>query len=299
MRKAIKKHPVISTFIILIVVFFVFIIYKVGSFFNEINSDSLSLGEKIAVIEITGVLLESKSVIENIQKAKKDKSIKAIVIRINSPGGGVAPSQDIYREIVRAKKDKPVIASLSSVAASGGYYIACAADKILASPGSLTGSIGVIMNFSNMERLFEKIGLKNYVIKSGKYKDIGSPLREMTANEKNMLQAVIDNVHAQFIGAVAEGRVLAREKVETIADGRIFSGEQAVDLGLVDKLGNLQDSVLLAARTVGIKGDPKVVYLKKKKGIVEYIFNKAGIHLLKDFSLKPLMPQLMYVSEFL
>lgn len=299
MRKAIKKHPVISFLIILLIGFFIFSLYVVNSVFNSANNASASLGEKVAVIEVTGILIDSKNVIKNIQKAKKDKNIKALVIRINSPGGGVSPSQDIYQELIKLKKIKPLIASFSSIAASGGYYIACAADKIVASPGSLTGSIGVIMNFSNMETLFDKIGLKNYVVKSGKYKDIGSPHREMSKKEKNMLQTVIDSVHAQFVGAIVEGRALEREKVESIADGRIFSGEQALNIGLVDKLGNLQDSILLAASAAGIKGEPNVIYLKKKKGIIEYIFNKTGISFFKNFSWTPLMPQLMYVSEFL
>jgi len=298
-RKAIKKHPIASFLVIISFVLLAVYIYVLKFTLRSTDGVSIALGDKIAVIEITGILLDSKDVIEGIQTAKENKNIKALVVRINSPGGGVSPSQDIYAELIKLKKSKNIVASLSSIAASGGYYVACAADKIVASPGSLTGSIGVVMNFSNMETLFDKIGLKNYVVKSGKYKDIGSPHRDMTASEKNLLQSVIDNVHEQFIGVVTAARSLPKDEVVKIADGRIFSGEQALNLGLVDKLGNLEDSILLAAEMSGIKGEPKVVYLKKKKGIVEYLFNRAGINYFKNYSLTPLMPQLMYASEFL
>jgi protease-4 len=158
-----------------------------------------------------------------------------------------------------------VLASFGGVAASGGYYVACGADKIVANPGSITGSIGVVMQFANLEELLKKIGYKGYVIKSGTHKDIGSPFREMTPEEKELLQGVIDTVHKQFIKAVAEGRNLPIEKVTAIADGRIFAGEQAQALGLVDELGNLEDTIRLAADMAGIKGRPFVVYGRKKR----------------------------------
>ena len=153
---------------------------------------------------------------------------------------------------------------MGSVAASGGYYIACASDRIVANPGTITGSIGVIMEFTNIEELFKKIGIKGVVLKSGEHKDIGSPFREMTPDEKKIVQDVIDNVHQQFIEAVAKGRKMDREKVVQIADGRILTGEQAKQLGLVDEMGNLQDAIDVAAKMVGIVGKPNVIYPKKE-----------------------------------
>jgi protease-4 len=202
-------------------------------------------------------------------------------LRINSPGGGVGPSQEIHREVLKARERKKVIASIGSVGASGGYYVACASDLIIVNPGTITGSIGVVMEFSNVEELLKKIGLRSYVIKSGRHKDIGSPLREMTSEEKSILQGVIDSVHSQFIRAVAEGRNMEERKVREIADGRIFSGEQAKELGLVDRLGGLQDAIEIAAEMVGIKGKPTVIYPKKKLSLYEMLFKKS-LRLLMD-----------------
>jgi protease-4 len=165
---------------------------------------------------------------------------------------------------------------MGALAASGGYYIACAAQKIYANPGTITGSIGVIMQFVNVRDLIEKIGLKGMVVKSGAYKDIGSPLREMKAEERELLQGVIDNVHSQFIGAVAEGRKMERESVAKIADGRIFSGEQAKSLGLVDAIGNLEDAVADAGKLAKIEGEPRVITPPKKKlSILELLKEEA------------------------
>jgi protease-4 len=198
-----------------------------------------------------------------------DDGVKAIILRVDSPGGGVGPSQEIYREImrIRSSSKKKVVTSMGSVAASGGYYIACASDRIVANPGTITGSIGVIMQFSNLEDLLKKIGVKGVVIKSGEHKDIGSPFREMTPEEKKLMQEVLDNVHQQFIQAVADGRKLDKSKVAEIADGRIMTGEQAKNLGLVDQLGNLQDTIDITAKLVGIEGKPNVLYPKRKISI--------------------------------
>ena len=183
----------------------------------------------MALVKIEGVLLLSEHVVEELNGYAEDSSIKAIVIRIDSPGGGVVPSQEIYNAVKNARKEgKKVIASMGSVAASGGYYIAAAADKIVANPGTLTGSIGVKMEFANLEKLLEKIGVKGMVVKAGEFKDIGSPYRDMTDQEKKLLQDVIDDVHSQFIKAVAEGRDLPETDVRAIADGRIFTGQQAL-----------------------------------------------------------------------
>ncbi|MBM2838890.1 MAG: sppA [Deltaproteobacteria bacterium] len=182
--------------------------------------------DKVAVVTVKGIIIDSKSVIEQLHEADKSSDVKAIVIRVNSPGGGVGASQEIYREVSKIK-DKKVVVSMGSVAASGGYYIACGVDKIYANPGTLTGSIGVLMEFANFEELFGKIGLKGYVVKSGEFKDIGSPLRPMSDSERELLQGVIDNTYKQFVGVVAKGRKLPEDYVKGLADGRIFTGEQA------------------------------------------------------------------------
>jgi protease-4 len=233
-------------------------------------------GDKVAILPVTGLIADSENTIEQLRKFAKDDSVKAIVIRINSPGGGVGPSQEIYEEVRKLSGKKVVVASMGALAASGGYYIACAAQKIYANPGTITGSIGVIMQFVNVKDLIDKIGLKGMVVKSGAFKDIGSPVREMKPEERELLQGVIDNVHSQFVGAVAEGRKLDRGKVADIADGRIFSGEQAKALGLVDALGNLEDAVAEAGKLAKIEGEPRVVTPPKKKlSILELLKEEA------------------------
>jgi protease-4 len=225
----------------------------------------LAKGARVAVIPVTGLISESEPTIDQLKKFAKDDSVKAIVLRIESPGGGVGPSQEIYEEVKKARVKKPVLASMGALAASGGYYIACAAQRVYANPGTITGSIGVIMPFMNVKDLVEKLGVKGLTVKSGAFKDMGSPLRDMTPQERELLQGVVDNVHLQFVNAVASGRNLHREDVLRIADGRIFTGEQAKELGLVDALGNLEDAVSEAGKLGKITGEPKVVTPPKKK----------------------------------
>jgi protease-4 len=226
---------------------------------------SVIAGDKIALVKIEGLIATAEKIVEELNDYADDSSIKAIVIRVDSPGGGVVASQEIYNAVKTAKKSgKKVVVSMGALAASGGYYIAAPADKIMANPGTLTGSIGVIMEFATIEKLLEKIGVKGMVIKAGEYKDIGSPFRDMTEQEKKLLQGVMDDVHAQFIQAVAEGRNMPLASVQAIADGRIFTGRQAMDLKLVDQLGDLEDSIQMAASLAGVKGRPKVVKREKK-----------------------------------
>ncbi|MEK7841272.1 MAG: signal peptide peptidase SppA [Deltaproteobacteria bacterium] len=240
--------------------FFLFFIF----FIVLLSGGGLPFGDKVAVVEVEGIITEPESINKQIKEFGERDDIKAIVVRINSPGGGVGPSQEIYREIKRVSAKKKVIASMGAVAASGGYYIAVAANKIIANPGTITGSIGVIMEFANAEELLSKIGFKGYVIKSGEYKDIGSPLRSMKEDEKKLLQNVIDDVHRQFVDVVAENRKLKVDVVKKIADGRIFSGQQAKEIGLVDEIGNFQDAIDIAASMSNIKGKPIVLYPEKK-----------------------------------
>ena len=241
----------------------------------------LPFGDKIAVVEIQGVITQSSRVIEEIHQHLADDGVKAIILRIDSPGGGVGPSQEIHREVVKAKEKKKIVASMGAVAASGGYYVACASDLIVANPGTITGSIGVIMQFSNFEDLLKKIGIKGVVLKSGEHKDIGSPFREMTPEEKKIMQGTLDNVHQQFIQAVAKGRKLDRGKVIPIADGRIMTGEQAQQLGLVDKLGNLQDAIDEATKLAGITGKPQILYPKKKFSLWELLIKEMASALIE------------------
>ena len=238
--------------------------------------EGTAIGDKVAVIDIIGVISRTDTIVNQIHQYRDDQAVKAIVLRINSPGGSVAPVQEIYSEL--KKLDKPIVASMSSTAASGGYYIAAIADEILANPGTLMGSIGVIMQFTKLKGLYEKIGLEQQVVKSGKFKDTGSPLRDLTDEERELLQATLDNVHNQFIDAVFEGRQehLTREDVVALADGRIFSGQQALEYKLVDQLGNLPDAIDRAGELGGISGKPKVVRTKRKTSMLERILGATG-----------------------
>jgi protease-4 len=226
---------------------------------------TLSLKEKIGVIPVEGTITDSETVVSQLVKFRKDGRIRAIILRVNSPGGGVAPSQEIYREIRKTIKKKKVIVSMGSVAASGGYYISSAADKIVADPGTLTGSIGVIVEFVRLQELMQKIGVEMQVLKSGEFKDIGSPFRKLTEADKQLIQNLIFDIQKQFVEAVARGRNLPVEKVRQIADGRIISGSQGKELGLVDELGNFEDAVELAKTMSGIKGEVTLVYPKKAR----------------------------------
>lgn len=235
---------------------------------------NIPLGNKIALVRIEGTILDSKKTVDEIKGYTKDSSVKAIVLRVDSPGGAVAPSQEIYEEVKKAVLKKKVVVSMGSVAASGGYYISAPASKIIANPGTLTGSIGVILEMPNIEGLMSKIGIKTEVIKSGRHKDIGSAFRGIKQEEKEILQGVMDNVHEQFIRAVSEGRKMNIEAVRKIADGRIFSGEQAVNNGLIDQLGTLEDAIKTAATLVGIKEEPEVVTKEDKFSLIDILRNK-------------------------
>lgn len=234
----------------------------------------LSFGDKIGVIPIQGAIKDPDKILEQLIAFRRDKQIKGIILKINSPGGGVGPSQEIYNETRRTTKTKNVVAAIGSIGASGAYYIASAADKIIANPGTLTGSIGVIMEFIRVEELLKKIGIEMEVIKSGEFKDMGSPNREMTERERRMLKNLIEDIRNQFVTAVAQGRDMPREKVLEIADGRIFSGREAKELGLVDYLGNFQDAVNIAKRMAKIKGEVTLIYpeTKRRSLLWDYLF---------------------------
>ncbi len=260
-----KKHPILIVLGILAGVGLVLGIAMIIVLKVFTPSSNLSFSSKIGVIPIEGAILDSQAITEQLGRFRKDKGIKAIILRINSPGGAVGPTQEIYREVLRTVETKKVVASLGGVAASGGYYIAAAAKQIVANPGTITGSIGVIMEFVRFEDLLNKIGIKLEVLKRGEFKDIGSPHRELTARDKELISTLIADIQKQFVEAVASGRNLSIEKTREIADGRIFSGAQAKELGLVDVLGNFQDAVELAKNMATIRGDVTLVYPKKSK----------------------------------
>ena len=260
-----KKHPILTVIIILVAVVIAMslIMTAIGGFSGR--TGGMPFASKIGVIPVVGEISDSTQILKNLKTFAKDSSIKAIIIRIDSPGGGVGASQEIYREIMKTRETKKVIASLGGLAASGGFYIAAAGDRIVANPGTITGSIGVIMEYVQFSELAEKLGLSLEVVKSGEFKDIGSPHRELTERDKEVLRAVIDDIQDQFVNAVAKGRNLPVEKIREIADGRVFTGAMAEKWGLVDRLGNFEDAVSLAKELTGIEGEVSLVYPERKK----------------------------------
>ncbi len=279
-----KRRPVLLGFMVLGVLLCLFVISIWVLSYLTSRDESFWGKDKVAILEIKGVILDPQPTIEKLIRFRKNEQVKAIILRIDSPGGGVGPAQEIYAEVKKTQREKKVLVSVGSVAASGGYYIACAADQIMANPGSITGSIGVIMENVNVEDLLAKIGVRPNVVKSGKHKDIGSPLRPMTEEERKLLQGVLDSIHEQFIQAVAEGRKVPVEKIRPLADGRIFSGDQAKDMGLIDSLGNLEDAIAMAAQLGGIKGEPEVIYPEKKRfSILDLILEETIQKTLESF----------------
>jgi protease-4 len=262
----------------------VFVFFFVSLFFGvgDKNFD-LSAGERIGVVEVEGIILDSKHAVEQLERFADDGSIPAVVLRIDSPGGGVAASQEIYEAAKRLRDHgKVVVASMGSTAASGGYYVACAAQKIVANPGTTTGSIGVIMEMMNATELLNKIGVRFEVIKSGKYKDSGSPFRSMTEEDRQYFQKYVDDAYQQFVGVVSAERRLEKAAVLKFADGRVFTGQQAKALGLVDTLGTYQDALAIAAEMSGIAGSPKVVTQKKRKVTLwDLLFGNLEEHLIR------------------
>jgi len=245
-------------------------------------STTVLFKEKIGVVSITGTISSSKTISSQLVKFSEDESIKAIILRINSPGGGVGATQEIYREVQKIISRKPVVASMGSVAASGGYYVAAPATKIVANPGTITGSIGVFIQFVRLEELLNKIGVDLEIVKSGEFKDMGSPDRKLTGRDREILDALIKDLQGQFVSAVAAGRNLSVEKVKEIADGRIFSGARAKDLGLVDFMGNFQDTIEITKDLLDIKGDVALVYPKKSTGGLWNLFLKSSARIMVE-----------------
>ncbi|MGD9581849.1 MAG: signal peptide peptidase SppA [Vampirovibrionia bacterium] len=272
------------------------------SFCKKIKSQIKNLKEtlikdkKVALIKLDGIIMDSGNypMAKNIIKALKEveeREFKVLVLRINSPGGTVGASQEIHRALERLKtKGTKIVASYGEVSASGGVYVGCAADKIVANPGTITGSIGVIIGSSNFKKLYDKIGIASEVIKSGPYKDILSTHRSLTEEEKQLLQEMIDDTYEQFVEVVAKGRNLEPETVKKFADGRIFTGNQALQNGTIDKIGSLKDAIYYAAELVGIEGEPKVINLTQKKSMINQILSSKMQHveMISEYSGVPM-----------
>ncbi len=265
----------------------------VPAFIGGLSSVALHEGPSVSVVALDGVIEESTEVLKALYKQAADKDTKAIVLRIDSPGGAVAPSEEIYNAVKRLKAQKPIVVSMGSVAASGGLYSAVSASKIFCQPGTQTGSIGVIMQIPNFTSIADKVGFSMVTVKSGALKDAGNPFRGMTDQERAYLEETAHRVHEQFIRAVAEGRSLDEAKVKSFADGRVILGQEAKDLGLVDDFGDIYDAAraALSLAKVELKEGqlPHLVYVNKKPGIVEKLLNP-------ETSLKQLMSEKLHWS---
>ena len=238
---------------------------------------------KVAVVNLDFTIFSSESIVRQFNKFRDDKSIKAIILKVNTPGGGVAASQEIY-EIIRKTRDngKPVIVSISSLGASGGYYAACGGSIIIADPGSLVGSIGVIMNLMNFKELAEKIGVSETIIKSGELKDAGNPFREINEKDREYFQDIVNDSYDQFLEVVSRERKMDKEKLKEYANGRVFTGRQAKDIGLIDSLGTFEDAVRIAAGMGGIEGEPTLVRERERLSLTERILDGFSNNELKS-----------------
>jgi len=295
-----KKSDVVIG-VIIIVSFLFFSLVVLFAFMGISGEGELSLagmGKKVAIIDLHGVINNSADIIRQLKKYTKDSSVPTIVMHIDSPGGGVAPSQEIYEEMKKAKENgKRIVASMGSVGASGGYYVACAADTIIANPGTLTGSIGVLLEFPVAEELFKKIGLRFEVVKSGEFKDVGTYNRRMTDAERKLLQSVIDDTYDQFVEVLVENRNLSEEEALKIADGSIFTGRQAKKLGLVDELGDLEDAIKIAGKMAGIEGPPKTIKEKVRKITFFDLLTQEMEEFSKLNQSEKFMPKLQYIFK--
>lgn len=251
-----------------------------GSMGRGADGGAPLFGPRVAIVELEGLIAETDDLVRELRQHRDNPSVRAVVIRINSPGGVVAPTQEVYDALLRVREaGKPVVASLGAVAASGGYYAAVAADQIYANPGTLTGSIGVIMQLANVDTLLKKVGVDFVVVKAGQFKDIGNPARPMTPEERRVVQSLLEDVHGQFIEAVARGRKLDRSAVVQFADGRVFSGTQALDLRMIDALGGLEDAVNAAAKLANLPTPPPVERPRRKFSIFDLVRNELGLAL--------------------
>jgi protease IV len=269
----------------------VLFVIAVSALLHSPEGGGLGFGARIAVVELEGVIIDVDDIVRDLKSHRENPLVRAVVLRINSPGGVVGPTQELFRAVQRLREaGKPVVASLGAVAASGGYYVAAATDSIYANPGTLTGSIGVIMQMANLENLMKKVGVDYVVIKAGQFKDVGNISRPMTPEERRVLQSLLDDVHRQFIDAVAQGRHLDRARVVTFADGRVFSGAQAKGLGMVDELGGLEEAVNAAAKLAGLPTPARVIPPRRRFSVMDLLRSELGIG--KATTLLPTLPTL-------
>jgi protease IV len=269
-----RRHPILRVFLILAVSAVGLLVLVAGlAVFGGLDERAL-FGNAVGVVDVRGVIEDGTDVIETLERFRRQDGTVAVVLRIDSPGGAVAPSQEIYDEVWRVREQKPVVASLGNVAASGGYYIASAANEIVADPGTITGSIGAIMSVPYYAPLADKIGFSEETVKSGRFKDTGHPLRKLSPDERTLLQNMVDDVLGQFVEAVARGRNMPAARVRTLADGRIYSGTQAVASGLVDRLGGLESAIRLAWQKAKQVGEPRVVRVRPHR--LPWIFQLLG-----------------------
>lgn len=238
---------------------------------------------KVAIVDLNFTILSSESIVRQFKKYGEDKSIKAIILRVNTPGGGVAASQEMYEAIKKTRDaGKPVIVSIGSLGASGGYYAACGGSTIVADPGSLVGSIGVIINIMNYEGLADKIGISQTIFKSGELKDAGNPLRQLNEKDKEYFQSIVMDSYDQFLSVVSSERKMDKEKLKEYADGRVFTGKQAKEIGLIDSLGTFEDAIAIAGRMAGIDGEPTIVKERERASLVERILDSFSGNELKS-----------------
>jgi len=269
-----------------LVIFILVLIIFVAAFITGIVGEGF--GDKIGVVEIEGVIADGKDAMEDIVRFKEDDGIKGVIVRINSPGGSVGPSQEIYQELKKLAAKKKVFISAGGVCASGGYYIASAGEKIYANPSTITGSIGVIMEQVVAEELLKKVGIQPNTIKSGKFKDVGSPFRKMQDDERAYFQKILDSIHEQFMKDVAEGRKMPIEQVKKLSDGRIYTGTQAKELGLVDGIGTFYDTLDNMKKDLGIKDKPVLVYGKRPFSLLKWLISSATETIIKHYNSAPM-----------
>lgn len=269
-----------------LVIFILVLIIFVAAFITGIVGEGF--GDKIGVVEIEGVIADGKDAMEDIVRFKEDDGIKGVIVRINSPGGSVGPSQEIYQELKKLAAKKKVFISAGGVCASGGYYIASAGEKIYANPSTITGSIGVIMEQVVAEELLKKVGIQPNTIKSGKFKDVGSPFRKMQDDERAYFQKILDSIHEQFMKDVAEGRKMPIEQVKKLSDGRVYTGTQAKELGLVDGIGTFYDTLDNMKKDLGIKDKPVLVYGKRPFSLLKWLISSATETIIKHYNSAPM-----------
>jgi protease-4 len=273
-----KRKALIVVFSLIVLMFFVSLFKGLAGRGQE---------QRIAVIEIEGIISDSKDVMEDINRFKEDELITGVILRIDSPGGAVGPTQEIYREVIKLKDKKNVFVSMGTACASGGYYIASAAEKIYANPSTITGSIGVIMQLMIAEDVLKKLGLESNTVKAGKFKDVGSPFRRMTGPERAYLDEIVTSIHEQFIKDIAAGRKMDVATVRKLAQGKIYTGTQAQEVGLIDSIGNFYDTVDGLKEVLEIEGKPVLVYAQKRFSLMRWLFSSLAQELINGVHSTP------------